>query len=230
MMTIHFRAQLRPVVGKHLGMLNWVMDPEVSGFIIGYDLDEDQVLICNFDSKKMPTHLWTMEHAHKTVIAAIGKDIPIEVLSFRPWTFSRRVAKRYRAGNVFLVGDAAHCFPPTGGLGLNLGIADAHNLAWKIAATHHGWAGKSLLDSYELERRPIAQIYSKQAMKYGGKIFGLLKTMGTTDPDIERSRQNLYRTVNDPAQQEAILMGIEEQREHFSNVRQRSNMRSETLY
>lgn len=218
MMTIHFKAQLRPIVGKNLGMLNWVMDPEVAGFIIGYDLDEDQVLICNFDSKKMPIHLWTREHAHKTVIAAIGKDVPVEVLSYRPWTFSRRVAKSYRAGRVFLVGDAAHCFPPTGGLGLNLGIGDVQNLAWKIAAVHHRWASISILDSYELERLPIAQIYSKQAMKYGGKIFGLLKTMGTTDPDVEISRQNLYRTVNDPARQDAIHNGIEDQREHFSNV------------
>ena len=49
MMTIHFNAKLRPVLGSNLGMLHWVMDPEVSGFIIGYDLDNTQVLICNFD-------------------------------------------------------------------------------------------------------------------------------------------------------------------------------------
>ena len=72
MMTIHFKAQLRPIVGKHLGMLNWVMDPAVSGFIIGYDLDEDQVLICNFDSKQTPTHLWTKEHALKTIVSDDG--------------------------------------------------------------------------------------------------------------------------------------------------------------
>lgn len=49
MMTIHFNANLRPLLGKHVGMLHWVMDPEVSGFIIGYDLGDNQVLICNFD-------------------------------------------------------------------------------------------------------------------------------------------------------------------------------------
>lgn len=48
-MTIHFKADLRSVVGEHVGMLHWIMDPEVSGFIIGYDLDGNQVLICNFD-------------------------------------------------------------------------------------------------------------------------------------------------------------------------------------
>jgi hypothetical protein len=49
MMTIHFNANLRPLVGNNVGMLDWVVDPEVSGFIIGYDLDDNQVLICNFD-------------------------------------------------------------------------------------------------------------------------------------------------------------------------------------
>jgi hypothetical protein len=49
MMTIHINADLRPVIGKQVGMLHWIMDPEVSGFIIGYDLDGNQVLICNFD-------------------------------------------------------------------------------------------------------------------------------------------------------------------------------------
>jgi hypothetical protein len=49
MMTIHFNANLRPLLGEHVGMLHWIMDPEVSGFIIGYDLSDNQVLICNFD-------------------------------------------------------------------------------------------------------------------------------------------------------------------------------------
>jgi hypothetical protein len=49
MMTIHYNADIRPLVGKKVGMLHWVMDPEVSGFIIGYDLSDNQVLICNFD-------------------------------------------------------------------------------------------------------------------------------------------------------------------------------------
>lgn len=58
MMTIHFNADLRPVVGDHVGMLHWVMDPETSGFIIGYDLSDNQVLICNFDVSYTPTMSW----------------------------------------------------------------------------------------------------------------------------------------------------------------------------
>jgi hypothetical protein len=67
---------------------------------------------------------------------------------------STRIADKYRAGNVFIAGDAAHIHPPTGGLGMNTGIQDAYNLAWKMALVLRGKAGAKLLDSYEAERRP----------------------------------------------------------------------------
>jgi hypothetical protein len=67
-----------------------------------------------------------------------------------------RLAERYRTGRVLLAGDAAHIHPPTGGQGLNLGIQDAFNLGWKLAAEVGGWAPEGLLDSYHTERRPVA--------------------------------------------------------------------------
>ncbi|MGQ4366008.1 rifampin monooxygenase [Streptomyces sp. SAS_272] len=67
-----------------------------------------------------------------------------------------RLAERYRTGRVLLAGDAAHIHPPTGGQGLNLGIQDAFNLGWKLAAEVNGWAPEGLLDSYHTERRPVA--------------------------------------------------------------------------
>ncbi|SDG20768.1 2-polyprenyl-6-methoxyphenol hydroxylase [Lentzea fradiae] len=67
-----------------------------------------------------------------------------------------RLAERYRSGRVFLAGDAAHVHPPTGGQGLNLGVQDAFNLGWKLAAAVQGWAPEDLLDTYEAERRPVA--------------------------------------------------------------------------
>lgn len=68
-----------------------------------------------------------------------------------------RQAERYRAGRVFLAGDAAHIHPPTGGQGLNLGVQDTFNLGWKLAAAVHGWAPEGLLDTYEAERHPVAE-------------------------------------------------------------------------
>ncbi|MEU9593727.1 rifampin monooxygenase [Streptomyces sp. NPDC048193] len=68
-----------------------------------------------------------------------------------------RLAERYRTGRVMLAGDAAHIHPPTGGQGLNLGIQDAFNLGWKLAAQIRGWAPETLLDTYQAERRPVAE-------------------------------------------------------------------------
>src|SRR6185437_10152128 len=67
-----------------------------------------------------------------------------------------RLAERFRVGRVLLAGDAAHIHPPTGGQGLNLGVQDAFNLGWKLAAEVNGWAPEGLLDSYHTERHPVA--------------------------------------------------------------------------
>jgi len=72
------------------------------------------------------------------------------------WRANIRLVDRYRAGRVFLAGDAAHIHSPAGGQGMNTGIQDAHNLGWKLAAVAKGTASPSLLDSYEAERRPVA--------------------------------------------------------------------------
>lgn len=116
-------------------------------------------------------------------------------------------------------GDAAHSFPPTGGLGLNCGIADIHNIAYKIAAVHQGWGSDALLDTYGAERRHVAEINSKQSVKNGKKIFSFLKTLGTAGiDDVEEAREALYRSIHDPSKQDMIKAQVEGQREHFDNV------------
>ncbi|KAF5517794.1 2,4-dichlorophenol 6-monooxygenase [Colletotrichum aenigma] len=219
MMTIHFNADLRPIVKERVGMLHWIVDPACSGFIIAYDLGGNQVLISNFDSNKHPAEAWSEDLARATVTAAIGKDIPFKILSYRPWVLSRKVAKEYRRGNTFLLGDAAHSFPPTGGLGLNSGLADAHNLVYKIAAVHQGWAKPSILDTYEADRRQIALVASSQSVKNGKTIFSFLKAVGTAGiENVDEARANMYKTIHDPAKEDLIAQNVEGQREHFDNL------------
>lgn len=88
--------------------------------------------------------------------AAMGKDFKFEVLRTMHWQHHQSVANSFRLNRVFLVGDSAHLFCPTGGVGMNTAIGDAFDLGWKISATLAGWGGPHLLESYEAERRPIA--------------------------------------------------------------------------
>jgi 2-polyprenyl-6-methoxyphenol hydroxylase-like FAD-dependent oxidoreductase len=86
----------------------------------------------------------------------VGPDVPYEVISSIPWTCRSVVADRWHRGPVFLVGDAVHQHSPAGGFGMNTGMGDAVDLGWKLAAMVEGWGGGVLLDSYEIERKPIA--------------------------------------------------------------------------
>jgi 2-polyprenyl-6-methoxyphenol hydroxylase-like FAD-dependent oxidoreductase len=86
---------------------------------------------------------------------ALGLTLQVEWLGTSIWTRRSAVAERYSSGRVFLAGDAVHQLSPTGGLGMNTGIADAVDLGWKLAATLSGWGGDGLLSSYDDERRPI---------------------------------------------------------------------------
>jgi 2,4-dichlorophenol 6-monooxygenase len=92
-------------------------------------------------------------------------DFNPEVHNISHWILEALVAERFRDGRVFLLGDAAHRHPPTGGLGLNSAVQDAHNLCWKVAAVVDGAASEALLDSYELERRSVDANNADRAMK-----------------------------------------------------------------
>ncbi|GAA3213997.1 FAD-dependent monooxygenase [Nonomuraea helvata] len=108
---------------------------------------------------------FTDERCIEIVRNASGKqDMHVEIMAKVPWEGAQLVAERFRVGRVFLAGDAAHVHPPAGGFGANTGIHDAHNLAWKLAATLHGWAGPELLDTYHDERHAVGSAMAQQAM------------------------------------------------------------------
>lgn len=86
---------------------------------------------------------------------AVGKEFALELDYVGFWELRIALADRYRAGRVFIAGDAAHSHPPYGGYGINTGLEDARNLGWKLAAHLKGWGGQALLDSYQAERRPV---------------------------------------------------------------------------
>ncbi len=108
------------------------------------------------------TRHWTLHAAAasdaemaKIFRKSLAMPIPFEMISVNEWTQHLLCAERYSRGRVFIAGDAAHLVIPTGGLGMNTGVGDATDLAWKIWATLAGWGGPQLLASYDTERRPV---------------------------------------------------------------------------
>jgi 2-polyprenyl-6-methoxyphenol hydroxylase-like FAD-dependent oxidoreductase len=108
---------------------------------------------------------FTPDRCRELIRRAAGRlDLGVNIVDARPWEAAAAVADRYREGRVFLLGDSAHVMPPTGGFGGNTGIQDAYNLAWKLEAVVKEAAGPELLDTYDTERRPIADSTVAQAL------------------------------------------------------------------
>ena len=132
----------------------WIVNPECRTLLYALN-GADQFLL-----QTRPVageHEQLDETATRLVRRSAGCDLDVEILGHGTWTAGQAlVAESFGTGRVFLCGDSAHLFTPTGGFGMNTGIDDAANLAWKLAASVHGWGGPSLLASYEAERKPVA--------------------------------------------------------------------------
>ncbi|MCP4618850.1 MAG: hypothetical protein GY844_20750 [Bradyrhizobium sp.] len=134
----------------------------------------------NDERRELPDEGSTIERIRKQTGIP---GLPIKMISRSAWRVSRQVAEKFRKDRVFLVGDAAHRFPPTGGYGLNSGVQDAHNLAWKLAFVLRGQASTRLLESYDLERRPIAQSNADFSMGNRTRIETMEKALRSGDRD-----------------------------------------------
>ncbi len=159
--------------------LFWMLNPEAAGTFIAHHIEKRWVYMfpIYLDYEKKET--FTKTFLENRIKKALGdQSIDIDVKSINYWRMSAQIAETYRMKRVILVGDAAHRFPPTGGLGMNTGIADAHNIAWKIQAVIQGWANQRFLDTYETERKPIAKQNCEESLFNYHKILGVLEAFG----------------------------------------------------
>lgn len=156
-LSILVHADLGDRVQDRLATIYKVAHPHESAFFAVVDNDRRWLLMMARDPDTQPENTFTEEHCLDLVRAAVGDDSVALEFKHR-WFFqpTALVADSFRVGRTFLAGDSAHLTTPFGALGMNCGIADAHNLAWKLAGVLHGWADLALLDTYETERRPVA--------------------------------------------------------------------------
>ena len=139
----------------------------------------------------------------------MGVDFPHEILSITSWTRRELVAAQYRAGRVFLAGDAAHQNTPTGGFGMNTGLGDAVDLGWKLAADLAGWGGPQLLESYDIERRPVgARNVRQAAANYRSRAFEDLSAIEDDTQEGEQIRSALHDIIVNDVGNELISDGI----------------------
>lgn len=152
------------------------------------------------------------EAAREFVTTAMGMETPVEIIASKPWTAGYSlVAERYGAGRLFIAGDAAHLFTPTGGFGYNTAVDDIANLAWKLAARIQGWGGSALLSSYEQERLPIAARNTDFASTLSDNIgkITILSTIEDDSPAGIAARQDLGRVCFEHALLEFDSPGIQ---------------------
>ncbi|HEY7658399.1 MAG TPA: FAD-dependent monooxygenase [Burkholderiales bacterium] len=126
--------------------------------------------------------------AREVVCRSSGLRFPLEIVHVDPWTAHRLIAERYGRGRVFLAGDACHLHPPSGGHGMNMGIADATDLGWKLAASLQGWGGPHLLGTYETERKPQHQRVIREAVENYELTGDRLARDGIELPGVEGER------------------------------------------
>ncbi|GAA2299378.1 FAD-dependent oxidoreductase [Streptomyces hawaiiensis] len=168
LVSFFFEADLTEALRGRRIIAAYVNNPEVRGTIIPIDNDRRWVInVSFFPEQGQRAEDFTEERCTALVRAAVGvPDLPlkIESVDMPAWDISARVADTFATRRVFVAGDAAHVMPPTGAFGASTGIQDAYNLAWKLALVLSGTAGPGLLESYDAERRPVAEETVRQAM------------------------------------------------------------------
>jgi 2,4-dichlorophenol 6-monooxygenase len=217
-MMIHFEADLRDLLKERPAILYFLFGPGSSRVLIAYDIGKTWVLMHRCEEHETVADFGT-EICERLIRQAIGCDQPpIQIKNVRPWVMSAQVAQHYAQDRVFLAGDAGHRFPPSGGLGLNTGIADMDNLTWKLAAVEKGLAAPGMLATYESERQGIAQTNMRQSLSNAQRMKVLMDALDY-NPDEPETVDHIAQRLADSEHHAVIANAVEHQREHFDSLR-----------
>jgi putative polyketide hydroxylase len=163
-LNLFFRADLTDLVAGRTFSQCEIANEVVRGVMASKNNTDEWSFHLEYDPACASVDDYPDQRCTELIRAAIGRpDLPVALLARSAWDTGVHVADDYRRGRVFLAGDAAHQHAPWGGFGANTGIADVHNLAWKLAGVLAGHAGPALLDTYQPERRPRAVLAAEQA-------------------------------------------------------------------
>lgn len=205
-MNITFKADLSHLAAHRPSILYWVFNPGSNIGGLGAGLIRmvrpwNEWLICwGFDINGEPPVLDNVE-AIRVIRNLVGiDDLEVEILGYSLWGNNEQYATHLQKGRVFCAGDAIHKHPPSHGLGSNTSIQDAYNLAWKLAAVIKGEAGEELLETYSVERAPVAKQIVTRANNSGREYKPIFDALGVTDAatDEEFVEKLKLRKENSP--------------------------------
>ncbi len=218
-LSIHVEADLRSMVAEQPATLYWITDPAVQGTFIAHDLSSSWVYMCDFDAANDSLDAYDDTAAEALVRRAgrIPDHLSVAVKHVTTWRMTCQVAGAFRSGRCFLVGDAAHRFPPTGGLGLNSGVADAQNLAWKVALVLSGGASVDLLATYEAERRPVVERCANVSLENAFRLIEVWMALEVTDDPIA-SQARMDELLSTVEGRSTVSAAIANQAEHFDQL------------
>jgi 2,4-dichlorophenol 6-monooxygenase len=221
--SVYMSADLSRVAGDPDVLIRWIWLPErgVLGTLVPMGPDhwgpESEEWVFHLNYENADTRALDDAHVVATMKEVLGlPDLDPKVHVVSRWSMEGILADRFRVGRVFLVGDAAHRHPPTGGLGLTSAVHDVQNLCWKVAAVLRGQAGDALLDSYEAERRPADARNVQRSLENGMNHLTVASAIGVAPENVvEKNLTALRSALADGAHRRAVLAAVATQSMEF---------------
>ena len=216
-LAIHIKSDMRPFLERNPGVVFFVRSVGREGFFIMHQPVGSQVFMMRYDPAVTPFESFDEASCKAIMDEVMGAPHDYSLAAIDRWAMSAQIAGQYRNDRVFLIGDAGHRFPPTGGLGLNTGVEDVENLIWKLGAVLRGEADESLLISYELECRPIAIRNSQQSVSNHSRTKEVELALGVEggDESFQTAIDELTSSPSHP-RHAAVQSAIDAQISHFA--------------
>jgi 2,4-dichlorophenol 6-monooxygenase len=228
--TLHVSADFSAHAPDPDVLIRWIFSPQVGALVVMVPMgpqrwgpqSEEWVIHLNYpvDDPRAQSD----EKVEADVREALGiGDLPMQIHKVTRWSVEAVLASSFRVGRVFLMGDAAHRHPPTGGLGLTSAIHDAQNLCWKLAAVIAGQASPALLDTYEAERRPVDERNCQRSLDNAVNHFEIGAALGVSpandrDTNMAALRRIWSGAADDRPHRSEVLRAMRAQSMEFSEL------------
>ena len=228
--TLHVSADFSPWAKDPDVLIRWIYSPQAGALVVMVPMgpqrwgpqSEEWVIHLNYPVGDPRAQSDAQVEADAREALGIP-DLPMKIHKITRWSVEAVMASAFRAGRVFLVGDAAHRHPPTGGLGLTSAIHDAQNLCWKVALVLAGQASPALLDTYEAERRPVDERNAQRSLENAVNHFAIAAALGvshenTPEQNMAQLRRMWSGRPEDAAHRSGVLRAIRAQSMEFSEL------------